>query len=357
MDYTYMKEQLKGRYREVFEKTEVYGTFSELDMDVQDDRMMNLFDLLLTAQEKKKPVEKIIGPDMEKFCKEYFQEYDHQERLRHFPVDLYRFLRAVFILELIDLFVLGENTDLLHTQSNITPYLGGLVISLLFTMIVNLIVRPMIFRFRIRPIFYYIGFLLCWVGTIVLCAWLTDGMVLGIPVFPILVVSGIYDAIYLVVRSVWRYRHYGSIRRPRSEIKEAERSVERVSMEQMMLEAMLKRYKRKNKHLQKKGNKGMTPGEYTEQVRKEYKKVLDSWKWELLIFAAIVIFSVAFTAFSSTFWDTVLFALIIMVIEGGIYWFLLKAERKSNQVRREILDTCEREGISVVEYAMRKGGG
>lgn len=357
MDYTYMKEQLRDGYREVFEKAELYGVFSEVDMDIQDDMMMNLFDLLLTAQAEEKPVEKIVGPDIERFCKDYFQNYDRRERIKRFPVNLYRLMRVVFILELMDLFCMEEAVDLFHAQSDVVPYLGGFVISLIFTMIADIFIRPMIFRFRIKPAFYYIGALFCWVGAVALCVWLTDGMVLGIPMFPILLVSGIYDVVYLTVRSVWRYRHYGSIFRPHSEIKEYARSAQRASMEQLMLDTMIKKYKYKNKRLEKKGKKGLTPGEYTEQVRGEYEKLRHSWKWGILIFAALIIPAIVYTAASSTLWDTILFALVLLVIEGVIYWFIFKTERDNNQIRKDILDACDSEGISVVEYAMRMGRG
>ncbi len=357
MEYTYMTERLRGEYREVFEKTELYGTFSEVNTEVQEDLMLNLYDLLLTAQQEEKPVEKIIGPDMEKFCKEYFQNYDWRERMKYFPVNLYRLMRVVFILEMMDLFLLEENVDLFHAQSDIAPYLGGFGLSLVFTMIADIFIRPMIFRCKIKPVIYYVGFLLVWAGAIFLCIKLTDGMILSIPMFPILLVSGIYNVAYLFVRSVWRYRHYGSIRRPPSEAKQFEHSAEKAFMEQVMLETMVKRYKSRNKRLEKKGRKSLTPGEYTEQVRGEYEKLQHSWKWEIVIFAAIILPSVIFTALSSTLLDTILFALVIIVVESGIFWFIFNTEKNNNQTRKTILDACDDEGISVIEYAMRKGKG
>lgn len=354
MDYSYMEAQLRDEYREVFEKTELYGVISEVNTEVQDELMMNLFDLLLTAQTEGKPVEKIVGPDMEKFCKEYFQNYNWKERMKYFPVQIYRFMRAVFILELLDFFLLEENVDLLRAQSDITPYIGGFGLSLVFTMIVDVFVRPMMFRLRIKPIFYYIGILVFWAAALVICILLTDGLVFAIPMFPILVVSGTYVTLYLIIRSVWRYRRYGSIRRPRSEAKQFERSIEKESQEMLMLDIMLKRYQSKNKRLEKKGKKGLTPGEYTAQVRAEYEKVKNSWKWGIVIFAIIILAGVIPTALTSTFWDTVLFTLVLCVVETGIYyWFIFKIERDNNRARKDILDACDREGISVIEYAMR----
>ena len=277
--------------------------------------------------------------------------------MRYFPMNLYRLMRTLVILELFDLFCLEENVDLFHAQSNMTPYLGGFGLSLVFTMIADIFIRPMIFRFRIKPVIYYVGFVLVWAGAIALCIKLTNGMILGIPMFPILLVSGIYSLIYLSIRSVWCYRHYGSIRLPRSEAKEFERSVERASMEQIMLGMMVQKYKSKNKRLEKKGKKTLTPGEFTEQIRHEYEISKHSWKWGIVIFAAIILPSIIGTALSSTLLDTILFALVIIVVESGIYWFIFSTERSNNQIRKDILDACDNEGISVIEYAMRKGKG
>lgn len=63
-----MENELTGKYREVFEKAELYGVIKNIDSKVQDEMMMNLFDILLSAQKDGKPVEKIIGTDIEALC-------------------------------------------------------------------------------------------------------------------------------------------------------------------------------------------------------------------------------------------------------------------------------------------------
>lgn len=354
MDYTYMAGQLNGAYREVFEKTELYGVVKNVNADVQDDLMMNLFDLLLTAQNDGKPVEKIVGPDMERFCAEYYQNYNVRERLKYFPVSLYHMMRFIFLIELIDFFCLEGEVDLLYAQSDLTPYLGGFGLSLLFTMILDVFVRPMIFRTKIKPVFYYIGFLLIWAASIAICVWQTDGMMIPIPMFLILLISGLYTALYLVVRSVFRYRRFGSIRRQKSMAEAFDRIAKRNSMEQFLLDAMLTTYKRKNKRRRKKEKKELTPCEFTEKVRRDYQKEKNSWKGMLLCFAAIILCAIAITAYTSTFFDTILFSLVLFVVESPIYWYLVRSTQRTNRIRKEILDACDSEGISVIEYAMRK---
>lgn len=356
MNYEYMTEQLNGDYREVFEKTELYGIIKSVDSNVQDDLMMNLFDLLLTAQTNNKPVQKVVGPDIEKFCRDYFQNYNIRERIKGFPARLYQFMRFIFLIELVSFFFMEENVDLAHAQTNLTPYLSGIGCSLLFTMIVDVFVRPLIFRLRIKPIFYYIGLLLLFSVLIGVSVPLTDGMIIHIPMFVILLVSGIYVAIYLVFRSVWRYQQGEKIFRQKTETKDFDQSNKNKTLEQLMIDTMLKQYKRKNRRLEKKGKEGLTPSEFTEKIRNDYRKAQHSWIWMLLTSSTIVVIAIIQTALTSTIPDTILFSLFLFFIEGAIYWAFLRSEQNNNQIRKKILDACDAEGISVVEYAMRYKG-
>ena len=75
LDTIAMAAQLDGEYKTVFEKADMYGMLENGgDESVIDDKMMNLFDLLMQAQTDKMPVSKVIGEDIEEFCKSYFKE-------------------------------------------------------------------------------------------------------------------------------------------------------------------------------------------------------------------------------------------------------------------------------------------
>lgn len=81
LDTLSMAEKLKGDYRKVFEKADMYSILSSENEEAGDEKMMNLYDLLLEAQSNEKPVEKIVGTDIETFCKDYFKvEQDAKEK-------------------------------------------------------------------------------------------------------------------------------------------------------------------------------------------------------------------------------------------------------------------------------------
>ena len=69
IDTLAMANLLNGEYKEAFTKIDMYGSMGNVDMDIYEDRIMNLYDMFVEAQEEGKPVEKIIGKDIEGFCK------------------------------------------------------------------------------------------------------------------------------------------------------------------------------------------------------------------------------------------------------------------------------------------------
>lgn len=73
--YLVEKKNLKNEYKECFERVESYALLENVDEKNLEEMMMNLVDVLYTAQRKGKPLEKIVGKDMEAFCKSYFSEY------------------------------------------------------------------------------------------------------------------------------------------------------------------------------------------------------------------------------------------------------------------------------------------
>ena len=73
MDYRVISVKLEGEYRKVFEEVEAYTMVKRYEGEGNDELMMNLLDMLLTAQEEGKEPEKIIGSDVKKFCEEYFR--------------------------------------------------------------------------------------------------------------------------------------------------------------------------------------------------------------------------------------------------------------------------------------------
>ena len=93
----------------------------------------------------------------------------------------------------------------------------------------------------------------------------------------------------------------------------------------------------------------MTPNEYQEFLKTETAKLANTkgMRAFYIIFTALAI---GFTACHSDIIDTLIFGIILSLIEFFIYKVWKKLNDKIVSYRKEILDNCERQGCTVVEY-------
>ena len=162
-----MAEQLNGQYREVFDKATMYGVYNGIEKDVYEDKLMNLFDLLMEAQHEDKPAEKIIGTDIEQFCKEYFKDDDTEKwwikRLRA----LFRVMVCLFIFFGLDtVFPLSEGVDIFQVKSDISPFIVFFIVGLIVDSILSAVMKPMIFNKKIKSSVYSAIMLIIWIACI-----------------------------------------------------------------------------------------------------------------------------------------------------------------------------------------------
>lgn len=82
--YTFYVEKLTGEYREAFRGVEAYAVGLSADDDTMEEKMNELLDLFLNAQEEGKPVQKLVGKNMEHFCDTYFSDITWKNRMQEF---------------------------------------------------------------------------------------------------------------------------------------------------------------------------------------------------------------------------------------------------------------------------------
>ncbi len=80
MSYTLGKDLLKGKYKETFLMIEDYAIISNLTGDLREERLMNLLDVFVTAQENNDPIEKIVGNDLYEFTINYLSDITFKDR-------------------------------------------------------------------------------------------------------------------------------------------------------------------------------------------------------------------------------------------------------------------------------------
>lgn len=360
MDYTMMTNQLTGNYKEVLEKAELYGIAKNIDSDILDEMMMNLFDILLSAQEDHKPIEKIIGNDIEKFCHDYFCDYNLKERLKRFPKKIYHIMKCIFIFEIIDILFLQEgNLGFFEIQSDLGPYFFGFIMGIFCVCITDFILSHTIFKFKkikkkTYDIFISLLFIVCTIGTV----YMSFQVSFIIKSWLCILISAIYIIIYFIIRSLYRYKITGTIRKekiPKNEYSLfSSFSSIRTSLDINLPKELVKKYEKISKKRVKKGQSELSPNDYLDLLKKENHQLETLEKIMKIFFIILTMSLILIVSFTSELIDTLFFALILYMIEYIIYYIYRKINHKIIRLRQKIVCDCENQGITLTEYVDRQ---
>ncbi len=359
IDYDAMEKSLEGEYCQTFKKVELYADMNGIHENIKADKMMNLLDLLTTAEHHGKPVDAVIGSDLEKFCREYFGDYDFRAQLRFIPEKIYNLACAFIFVMLIDiLFPEKPITDLLHAQSDIWPFLLGIANGFVLSVLYRFLVGPLIFRSKKIPVaVYYVSVLLLFVATLVLTVCLIGDRQVLLPLMPFFAITVAYVVIYLVVRSVLRYQRTGSIRKPKLVSREFEfhmfsqnapESGFARSMEEEVRKVMTKRYHKINKRRVRKRQAEMTSAAFIQKMRKEDARI-PLYLWGLGIFyAGLIVMSFVDGILSHAEWHvTLCFTGIMAIILIPTFFFLRFSMKSGRKARAKVLAEWEEHGMDI----------
>lgn len=352
MRYEWIKDQLKGEYKEAFEKVELFSMVQDIDRNTDADMMMNLLDLLLTAQKEGKPVEKIIGKDIKHFCREYFEGYSWKSRLIEIPKYFYRISWLLVVLSLLDLFIQSgeKNFNCYTAVMDISGFVVGIVCSVFLTYSFNVLFKTFMFRYKQFSLSVYVWVQIgCLLGSCLLFLALLGDRQINVPVFPILVAGCLYLAGFYLVRAVSRFRKYGSIRKHREKYDQSmwEKIEENVGKE-LPMELVL-RYEKKNRKLEKKGKKPVTPQEYMEKL---YRDNVLTRRINRSIVIGVMILCVGmgiFECFHSSLTDGLVLALLMLLCQIPTVLIVRFVERALD-IREVLLEKCDQQGVTLVEY-------
>lgn len=155
--YTLYKYNLNQFYRPVFEQIEAYVCAQSIDETTREDRLGELLDVFLNAQSEGKPVNKIVGNDIDRFCKNFCDDFSLKSRIRYImrPISVAAWLlfaNSVFDLVLWLIFTAKETGDynILHciSESGLSGYLLPCIPLLIMILITNMILRRMMLKKR-----------------------------------------------------------------------------------------------------------------------------------------------------------------------------------------------------------------
>lgn len=364
MNYSVLSDNLKGEYKSVFDQVELYGILKGIGEEIMDDKMVNLYDMLLTAQQEEKPAEKIIGKSTEVFCKEYFGDYDVKQWIHEITYRIYRLAVIIFVVELMDVYLWSWQDDLLHATSDMLPLICGIVGGFALDIIATTFLKPMMFKIKkIPPIAYYFVIIILFIGMIAFDVKVFMDKSVQIPVLPVLIVSGVYIAGFLGYRKL----KTGSFQKKRNAEAEYIRSLQKTTsitgspdVVKGFVKQLAKRYEKINRKRKKQGKAPLSQAEFAEQIKKEREKWGVDSVWHKCFYGALTMACGAF-CWLGVSKEYILFSLlavgVVVVMEVLIYCGFRKLERSGENIRKRILEECEQENITILEYDKRMNDG
>lgn len=265
-DYILLQDKLKGEYKEVFQKVEMYSTSNLIGEDMQDELMMELLDHMLIAQEEGKPVSTIVGDDIEEFCQNFFSEYKLGNRFLDFLKSLRHLAWVMLIFVILDFFF-GDGG--LSNSSDISVIvIGGLCGSFL-DLIVYLLIRPLVKKRKINATALNTIYIVLLIVSIVTTCILANRYSLHAPTWIAITVPAVYIIVYSVVNAITNYKNYGSTRKPK-QMKLSFFGSFQESVSSELPNEWLKQWTKKNERRRKKGQTPLSEEAFMDKLDKQY---------------------------------------------------------------------------------------
>lgn len=273
--YILYMDKLEGEYKDTFKQIDHYVSAERIDEDTQEEYMGALLDVFLLAQQEGKPVSKIVGTDMERFCKSFCEDFSWKNKILG-AVDTWKnFAWIIFGLSALDVISVlyamgipgGREIDFWTEpcEFNFIGYFLAFIVASIFGTVFGRLVRNAMFRRKKVSIRLWQG--INWVGTAVIFLLMfvipqgTDMM--QFPAWVLMLVSGLVLVVYYVLN------HTRVKERKETKIKFWDKVAEDVAVE--VPNTKLKRYELKNRRRLRRGKPALSWKEYVLAEEKEYK--------------------------------------------------------------------------------------
>lgn len=353
-----MAELLKDDYRKTFEQIVLYANMSFANEQFINDRMHNLFDSFMEAQANGKPVEKIVGSNLEKFCKDYFRADSKDIWVKEILKRLFYVALLTVVFVFLECIVRREGDPIQGVIINMMPVFIGVFVGGFLMTFGRLVQRRLMFRRpKIHPAVYYIVLVVLFVGGIGLFLVLTKGISLDMSASLALSIFGGYCVVYLAGMGLYRYKKYGSFQNPdvpgkveKAEQKALEEEITFRSDVVSCAKAMATRFQKLKAKNAKKGKSEYTMEEFTQLIKKE-----STWGMKVkILWIAFPIFCIITgtlrmdmtQGLTAAIVSLVVFTVVLTVIYR-IFW---EASKEVFTAQRAVIEECERRNISIEEY-------
>ena len=359
LDILAMEEKFTGEYKRAFAKISMYGTMTAIDSDKYEDRVMNIYDILLSAQEDGKPVEKIIGRDIEGFCRTYYANHSGAEWIGHIFKRAFRLMLILAVYSLLELVLTlaedANNAGFMGIEVNAAPFLIGVLVGFVVIGIDNVAKHRLLLKTdKIKNGVFAVGTLIVFAICVAVGIVLFGNLDAKMPLWLMLAISGGYSVLYLLIAGIVRFVKNGTLKNidkmGRQELKEFNKELTLEYDIKTSAEGMAEQFDKMKKKYAKKGKPEPEYADFVKKMRNDHK----STKYiELLFIVFIVVVSVVNVAInmgSEEMLVAVISAVIVATVTLAIFLIAMKAIGEVEEAQCIILDECEQKGIDIYEY-------
>lgn len=352
MNVNEMEKNLTGAYNEAFTTARQYAVAKGYTQEKINESMSDLYDILLTAQEDGRPVEKITGKDIGYFCKNYFGNFSLSDFLKSTAEFIYKGCIFLLLWELSAsichekgfLAYMGEKAELTH-------YIFSLSIAVVTNIISFFFVAPLTAKNRKAGDWSNVLLCAAMFAAIFVSAEFKLPIDVNVKVWVLFVILVSYIVIYFTIRSVIRYRKYGTI----SDIykKAFRKSWKNTCVDIPMQKGMLEGWQIRYKRLLKKGK--VTEETFLEKLKKEQKFNAVADKVTTVLMVVLVLpFAFDILRDSEALWAGLIGVAVFYLIEFFAYSICLKPMKKITVLSEKMLNECEKSGLTMPKYIEEK---
>ena len=340
--YKIYKSKLKGEYRDVFEKVDIYVGATSIDSVSKEELLSSLLDTFLAAQEEGKPVEKITGKNINRFCSEICSGYGFKEHFMAFfeyikPMVMifciWTLLEAIFYFSELGTIQGLSYFDYMVGIDTISGYLFGLILGYLIDFVGNKILKHIMLKrksFNIKNAVWVHGIalvamtVLIFIFLVVLTNTLPDSgeQSLQIPLWTIQLIAFAQLVLCLIISHKIKKNDTDTLT-----------TIEDVYSNEDIIKTIEKstmaRFEKMNQKREKKGKPPISEQEFLKDELKSCKKELSPIPYILMAVIIPLIFSAVkgFDGFEGVN-DFLMFYGICLIVGGLIVFMIYRSTRK-----------------------------
>lgn len=348
--YVYHIDNLKNDYKTTFKQIEMYVCSQYIDESTREDRLSELLDIFLTAQDANKPVSSIVGNNVEEFCKIFCSDFGIKNKLLNIADSIKILAQTMVAFSILDILIIvsdyfeGIEVDFFNalTSLNISGYLIGILIVIMLGYISNFITRNIMFKTKRISLNVLRNTTLVVVGISCAAMYLlitsTETNLINCPVWVTLLCGALYLAFYYPLN----YKRIKVQKENKITFSELSSS----NNEDYVKKIYETKYAKANKRNIKKGKGELSYEEFLNNEEKDCDYA-DKSKWfyfllPIVTTAGFFIYEYCNYGFE-TYLDAIIFPVIMLSVQYAIMIFMWKASKSGTKDRRNFIAAKRKE--------------